>query len=177
MSDLENGRFNSKISEGFSGYQKATVNQKSGSSEILKNVDPVRIRSNPVLSFGEELDAIISEKSREHGVDERLIRAVIDTESRGKADAVSPKGAVGLMQLMPSTAKRLGVNPENPEENVDGGIRYLKDMAGKFDSLDEVLAAYNAGPGAVKRYNGVPPYQETQDYVRKVRSRLADFHM
>ncbi len=172
MEDLEAGRLRGNGKTGVPAYTQA-----SGKTPEMTSPEDGRIRTNPVLSFGETLDAVISEKSREHGVDERLVRAVISTESAGKPDAVSPKGAVGLMQLMPATARSLGVDPSVPEENVDGGIRYLKDMAGRFSSLDEVLAAYNAGPGAVQKYNGVPPYKETQDYIRRVRGRLADFTM
>lgn len=121
------------------------------------------------------VDRVIQQQSAKHGVSPDLIRAVVRAESGGNQKAVSKVGAIGLMQLMPDTARELGVNPYDAEENIDGGIRYLKEMAGRFGSLNDVLAAYNAGPGAVERHGGVPPYKETQDYVKKIRQTLHDW--
>ncbi len=126
-------------------------------------------------SFQSRINEIIERESARHGVPSDLVRAVIQQESGGNPAAVSKAGAIGLMQLMPETAKALGVNPFDAEQNVDGGIRYLKDMAKQFDSLDEVLAAYNAGPRAVQRFGGVPPYRETQDYVKNIRRSLREW--
>lgn len=124
------------------------------------------------LSFSEALDQEILDKAAEHGVHPDLVRAVIQVESSGRPDAVSPAGAVGLMQLMPGTAQELGVDPQNPSENLDGGIRYLRMMADRFGDFDHALAAYNAGPGNVSRYGGIPPFQETQNYVERIRNLL-----
>jgi soluble lytic murein transglycosylase-like protein len=106
-----------------------------------------------------------------NAVDESLIRAIIHAESAYQPDARSPKGAQGLMQLMPDTAAELQVHdPFNPEENIEGGTRYLSQLLAEFKGdLDLATAAYNAGPGAVYKYGGVPPYEETKEYVRRVK--------
>ncbi|WP_353257450.1 lytic transglycosylase domain-containing protein [Hyphomonas sp.] len=105
----------------------------------------------------------------------RLLEAVAYVESRFNDDAVSPTGAVGAMQLMPATAAELGVDPSIPSENIQGGASYLRQMLELFDGdLTLALAAYNAGPGAVRRYGAVPPFEETQEYVEAVLSYMAD---
>lgn len=107
--------------------------------------------------------------AREEGVDPRLLRALIGQESGGDQGAVSPKGARGLTQLMPATARTLGVNPDDPEDNLRGGARYLKQQLDTFGGdVRLALAAYNAGPGAVQKHGGIPPYAETQDYVKRI---------
>jgi hypothetical protein len=103
-----------------------------------------------------------------HGVDASLLAAVASVESGFDPRAVSPAGAQGLMQFMPATAAGLGVSPLDPASAVDGAARYLKDLTGRFGSTELALAAYNAGPGAVSRHGGIPPYPETQNYVRSV---------
>lgn len=112
----------------------------------------------------------ISRAANKHNLDPDLVRAVIMVESRFKVDAISPKGATGLMQLMPLTALDYGVtNIFDPEENIQAGSRYLRYLLDLFKGdLRLSLAGYNAGPGAVKQYNGIPPFPETQDYVKKV---------
>jgi len=115
-------------------------------------------------------DQIVSEASETQGVDSDFIRSVIQQESSGNAHAVSPAGARGLMQLMPSTAQELGVKDSfSPEQNVGGGALYLRKLLERYhgDAI-KALAAYNAGPGAVERYRGVPPYRETQLYVQRI---------
>lgn len=106
-----------------------------------------------------------------NAVEESLIRAIIHAESAYQADARSPKGAQGLMQLMPATAAELRVaDPYNPAENIDGGTRYLSQLLAEFKgNLDLAAAAYNAGPNAVYKYGGIPPYDETREYVRRVK--------
>lgn len=115
-------------------------------------------------------DSLISEISARHGVDEHLVTAVIARESAGNPRAISGKGAKGLMQLMDGTAREMGVSYSfSPAENVDGGVKYLKNMLNMFGGDEKLaLASYNAGPGAVKRFGGIPPYKETQEYVKAV---------
>jgi len=108
-----------------------------------------------------------------YGLPRELIRSVMAAESGFEPLAVSPKGAIGLMQLMPGTAQVLGADPYDPAQNVDAGARYLRDLLEKYNyGLRHALAAYNAGPAAVDRYNGVPPYRETIDYIGRIEKKL-----
>jgi soluble lytic murein transglycosylase-like protein len=112
---------------------------------------------------------LVREAAERNSLPPAFVASVAKTESGMKQSAVSPKGAVGVMQLMPGTAKALAADPHDPEQNIDAGTRLLKELLIKYDGdVVKALAAYNAGPGAVDRYNGLPPYRETQDYVNKV---------
>ena len=108
--------------------------------------------------------------SRAHNLSPALIRAIIRAESNGNRFAISRKGAMGMMQLMPFTSKRLKVNdPFDPVENIEGGVKYIKELLGTFGgNVAYAVAAYNAGPAAVRKYGGIPPYQETRTYVKRV---------
>lgn len=113
----------------------------------------------------------------QQGLEVELLGAVVWAESRYCADAVSPKGALGLGQLMPETALELGVDATDPAQNLAGSARYLREQWDRFGNVTLALAAYNAGPGTVKRYGGVPPYAETQAYVAKVLRSYQDFRV
>ena len=110
--------------------------------------------------------SLAKDAARRYGVPEDLFLRLIQQESGWQPGAISHKGAIGLAQLMPFTAKALAVDPYDPKQNLDGGARYLSRQYREFGSWRLALAAYNAGPGAVKKYGGVPPYKETQNYVR-----------
>jgi soluble lytic murein transglycosylase-like protein len=124
----------------------------------------------PLKPAPAELDRVVQKSAEKNHVDPDLVRAVISNESNWNASAVSRKGALGLMQLIPETAHGLGVgNAFDPEQNVDAGTRYLGMLLTRYNGdLNKALAAYNAGPGAVDRFGGVPRFRETRDYVQRV---------
>jgi len=130
-------------------------------------------RSRPAMSIDRDgAERLVREAAERHHMDPALVRAVIETESGWNARAKSNKGALGLMQLIPTTAVRFGVNDAfSPQQNVDAGVRYLKTLLQRYNgNLDLALAAYNAGEGAVDRAHGVPAFRETRDYVQKVQN-------
>ena len=127
--------------------------------------------SSPVPAYTrEQLGNIVSNISAKYNVDEKLVTAVIRQESGFNPKAKSKAGAMGLMQLMPATARGLGVkDPYNPVQNIEGGVKYLSNLLKKYNgNIVLALAAYNAGSGAVDKYSGVPPYKETQSYVKSI---------
>ena len=148
-------------------FREVSSNKAVFGTLVKPTTKPV---SNQKEYSKQEISNIISEISSKHGVNEKLVRALIKQESGFNPTIVSKAGATGLMQLMPATAKELGVtNVKDPAQNVDGGVRYLKSMMEKYNgNLILALAAYNAGPGAVDKYGGVPPYKETQNYVKNI---------
>ena len=140
----------------------------------IKSVD-ASIYTNPNVNFTkrttkDEIMAMIDSTAEKYGVDAKLVKAVVKQESGFNPNAKSKAGALGLMQLMPTTAKGLGVtDPMNPQQNIEGGVKYLKSLLERFHGNTILaLAAYNAGPNAVSKYDGVPPYKETQNYVKSI---------
>jgi hypothetical protein len=140
---------------------KSKTKKASSTNPVLKHPEPVSKQDYSVL---------IKSVSERYQIDPALVRAIIRAESNFRVDAISKKGARGLMQLMPQTANELNVkNCFDPEENIDGGVRYLRYLLDIFDgNLSLSLAAYNAGPELVQRLGGIPPIKETRDYVRRV---------
>jgi soluble lytic murein transglycosylase-like protein len=129
----------------------------------------------PALTAAADPRKLVTQAALRHGLPPDLLHSVAQVESGYRQDAVSPKGAMGIMQLMPQTARELQADPSNPEQNADAGARYLRDLLLKYADdpyqLRKALAAYNAGPAAVDRFGGIPPYAETLEYVRKVLER------
>ena len=124
------------------------------------------------------IEPVLHKMARRNRLNPALVRAVVEVESGYNVDARSPKGAIGLMQLMPATARQYGVqNPYVAEENLSGGCRYLRALLDRYDDdLNLALAAYNAGPTAVDKHGGIPAYPETREYIRRVRERLESQH-
>jgi soluble lytic murein transglycosylase-like protein len=131
-------------------------------------IQPAKAGNAPLPS--PEINNLVEQTASRHQIDPQLVHAIIKVESQYDPKAVSSKGAMGLMQLIPETAQRFGVQDAfNPQENIEGGVSYLKHLLGLFGGdLSLSLAAYNAGEGAVQRFGGIPSFAETQDYVRKV---------
>lgn len=140
--------------------------------EYVASVDPPAAPAvAPSVSTPKSTDpkTLVQEAAVRNFLPPAFVASVAKAESAMKQNAISPKGAIGVMQLMPATAKALNADPHDTEQNIDAGTRLLKELLIKYDGdVVKALAAYNAGPGAVAKYNGLPPYRETQDYVNKV---------
>ena len=152
------------------------IEKKVESKPVLESIEDetkesVELKSKIDLKAQKaDIDELIDAFGEKYDIDSDFIKAIIKQESGFNANATSKKGAMGLMQLMPKTAESLGViDAYNPSENIEGGVKYLKSLLEKYDNNKEMaLAAYNAGPGAVKKYGGIPPYKETQNYINAI---------
>ena len=170
------GLFGASRSEMFERQTRVLDNRAS-----QQYANSVRLRPDPVKrapitpsykgSYSGPFLGEARRAARRHGVPEELFLRLVQQESGWNPKAVSSKGAIGLAQLMPATARSLGVDPRNPSENLDGGARYLAAQYREFRDWQLALAAYNAGPGAVEKYNGIPPFRETQGYVKAIMGR------
>lgn len=183
--DSSRSIFQDMLSELVSGDALEGTSQTLGS--LLTNVETETksflqsgsLKSNPIATAytnnessetGTNYDQIISQAASLYNLPEKLIKSVIKQESNFNPEATSYAGATGLMQLMPATARSLGVDdPSDPEQSIMGGSKYLSQMMARYDGdIKVALAAYNAGPGNVDKYNGIPPFRETRNYVQKV---------
>ena len=179
VSNVENKDFKTILDEKLSKDNKEVKNLPELDKETVSDVvepekkEAVNLKSKIDLKAQmTDIDEIVDTFSSKYNIDGDFIKAIIKQESGFNPNATSKKGAMGLMQLMPATAKSLGViNAYNPWENVEGGVKYLKGLMDRFNNDEKLaLAAYNAGPNAVKKYGGIPPYKETQNYVNSIMS-------
>jgi soluble lytic murein transglycosylase-like protein len=161
--------------DGVLHFTNVPTSSQSSNYKIYIKETPAK----PLESYNEDLyDHVISEASQTHGVPFSLLKALIKTESDFNPTAISSAGARGLMQLMPENIKTLKIkNPFDPRENVMGGTRYLKQLIDRFNGkLPLALAAYNAGPGVVEKYQRIPPFQETENFVKQVMEYYSMFN-
>ena len=179
VSGVENKDFKTILEEKMKKNSPETEKLPEVSKETISDIvesdkkDAINLKSKIDLKAQmTDIDEIVETFSSKYNIDGDFINAIIKQESGFNPNATSKKGAMGLMQLMPSTAKSLGViNAYNPWENVEGGVKYLKGLLDRFNNDEKLaLAAYNAGPNAVKKYGGIPPYKETQNYVNSIMS-------
>jgi len=181
LSNLMNQQIQATLFQLFSKWLEKSTNSSTGAnseqdlSTLFQSASGASTYTGSYSGLSgsnSSFDEIIQETAKKHGVDPSLVRAVVQAESNFNPNAVSSAGAKGLMQLMPGTASSLGVqNSFDPEQNVEGGTKLLRSLLDRYDGNTSLaLAAYNAGPGAVSKYGGIPPYKETQVYVNRVMS-------
>lgn len=143
---------------------------KMNEPERVESSATSNVKQQGLSTKASDYDGIVKEAATKYGVDEKFIKSIINQESGFNPNATSYVGAMGMMQLMPETAKDLGVrNAYDPKDNIMGGVKYIKQQLDRFGGdKRKALAAYNAGPGAVEKYGGIPPYSETQNYVKNI---------
>jgi soluble lytic murein transglycosylase-like protein len=175
---LTSGSAQSGFAAGPRSRATSVVQVDSRNGRLVRRVVAPSVKTKSdirVLRKLARVDQIVEETARKYDVDPLLIHAVIQAESNYNPFAVSPKGAEGLMQLIPATAKRFGIeNAFDPKQNIDAGVRYLKLLQKTFQDDRLAIAAYNAGEGAVMKYQWIPPYRETQEYVARVGKKYAE---
>ncbi len=171
----ENGKLPGQ--ESSNGQELSKINQLAGSNNDSKELLEILYKNLRDKESNSDLNSAIDEASETFNVDKSLIKSIIHQESEYNKNATSKKGAMGLMQLMPDTAELLGIeDPYNARENIIGGTRYLKMLLNKYgNNLNLALAAYNAGPDTVDKFGDIPPYEETQNYVKKVLMNYNNF--
>ncbi len=175
-SDPSAKMFDTMFDEALATQMGSTGNGFGIRKMVLDALDRTQHKFEPTKDFKpgvKQWDPMIEKIATEEGVDPNLVRAVMERESGGHQTARSRAGACGLMQLMPDTARSLGVKQIfDPEQNLRGGVKYLKEQIDRFGRVDLALAAYNAGPNAVERHRGIPPFSETRSYVSSIMNRL-----
>lgn len=183
--DGNNGqKFLTNVQQNSSGTGKFTQisvtyypDTKLHSGDVPSTYNPTTAATPSRSANRNAYDHLIRAAAARHGVDPALVKAIIHTESAFNPNARSPVGAMGLMQLMPGTARDMGVtNAWDPVQNIEGGVKYLAWLQRQFSNRDFVVAAYNAGHGNVKKYGGIPPFRETQNYVKSVNNRYASLY-
>ena len=172
-------RFGAKMdiyTNSIEGVKRNYIQQSRNKSAHSFYIDYQNAEKKHQKSLDGHLETIFKKASKAYSVPETLLKAVAFCESGFRANAVSSAGAMGVMQLMPATAKGLGVkNPMNPEENIMGGAKLISGLLKKYgNNIDLALAGYNAGTGNVAKYGGIPPFRETQNYIKKIKSMLND---
>ena len=172
--DFIKSRLSNTLPEIVSHFPRFTLTRQPSITQSTDKQPPRLTSPGP-----SEIHDLIQQVARKNGVSPAFVKSVVAAESNFNAGAVSPKGAIGLMQLMPETARQFGADPSNPQQNIDAGTRYLKVLMNRYrksrSPLAHAIAAYNAGPGVVDRYRGIPPYRETRAYVVRVMGFLRQF--
>ncbi|MBV1865635.1 MAG: lytic transglycosylase domain-containing protein [Rhodobacteraceae bacterium] len=169
---IKSSKSRARISQSHSKLiDRRLAKQYSSSSRLLPSNGGLELVPSYKGNYKGVYKPMAEAAARKYGIPVDLFNRLVQQESGWNPRAKSHAGAIGLAQLMPFTARQLGVNPHDPKENLEGGARYLKQQHNKFRSWRLALAAYNAGPEAVSKYNGVPPYKETRNYVKKIMGR------
>ncbi len=159
--------------DGYTQLPQTLISGYEPDGRIEPPAVPLAVSAAPAPPPTQSPEELADHAADKYGLPRALVRSVMAAESGFQVDVVSPKGAIGLMQLMPGTRQTLNADPHDPAQNADAGTRYLRDLLLKYDGrLSLALAAYNAGPGTVDKYNGIPPYRETINYVNRIDAKF-----